>query len=170
MEQKELNNLSAEELDAMADALLAADDAKQAEAKADGTAPAQTADKPAAASAEDVSAAEKPESEKTTEEKLNDLVEKGKKAGKLSSKDLMALEDMNLSSEETEKFYDRLESLNIDVLGDDALPPVDEDALPELEELEELEEVTEEEMNETEAMADTFSTDDPVRMLSLIHI
>ena len=145
MEQKELNNLSAEELDAMADALLAADDAKQAE----------TADKPAA---------DKPDAEKTTEEKLNDLVEKGKKAGKLSSKDLMALEDMNLSSEETEKFYDRLESLNIDVLGDDALPPVDEDALPELEELEEIEEVTEEEMNETEAMADTFSTDDPVRM------
>ena len=164
MEQKELNNLSAEELDAMADALLAADDAKQAEAKADGTAPAQTADKPAAASAEDAPAAEKPESEKTTEEKLNDLVEKGKKAGKLSSKDLMVLEDMNLSSEETEKFYDRLESLSIDVLGDDALPPVDEDALPELEELEEIEEVTEEEMNETEAMADTFSTDDPVRM------
>ena len=164
MEQKELNNLSAEELDAMADALLAADDAKQAEAKADGAAPAQTADKPAAAPAEDVSAAEKPESEKTTEEKLNDLVEKGKKTGKLSSKDLMVLEDMNLSSEETEKFYDRLESLNIDVLGDDALPPVDEDALPELEELQEIEEVTEEEMNETEAMADTFSTDDPVRM------
>ena len=164
MEQKELNNLSAEELDAMADALLAADDAKQAEAKAGGTAPAQTADKPAAASAEDVSAAEKPESEKTTEEKLNDLVEKGKKTGKLSSKDLMVLEDMNLSSEETVKFYDRLESLNIDVLGDDALPPVDEDALPELEELQEIEEVTEEEMNETEAMADTFSTDDPVRM------
>ena len=164
MEQKELNNLSAEELDAMADALLAADDAKQAEAKADGAAPAQTADKPAAAPAEDVSAAEKPESEKTTEEKLNDLVEKGKKTGKLSSKDLMVLEDMNLSSEETEKFYDRLESLNIDVLGDDALPPVDEDALPELEELQEIEEVTEEEMNETEAVADTFSTDDPVRM------
>ena len=104
---------------------------------------------------------EKPESEKTTEEKLNELVEKGKKAGKLSSKDLMVLEDMNLSSEETEKFYDRLESLNIDVLSDDALPPVDEDAL---QELQEIEEVTEEEMNETEAMADTFSTDDPVRM------
>ena len=155
MEQKELNNLSAEELDAMADALLAADDAKQAETKA-----APAADEPA----EDKPAAEKPESEKTTEEKLNDLVEKGKKAGKLSSKDLMVLEDLNLSSEETEKFYDRLESLNIDVLSDDALPPVDEDALPELEELQEIEEVTEEEMNETEAMADTFSTDDPVRM------
>ena len=155
MEQKELNNLSAEELDAMADALLAADDAKQAETKA-----APAADEPA----EDKPVAEKPESEKTTEEKLNDLVEKGKKVGKLSSKDLMVLEDMNLSSEETEKFYDQLESLNIDVLSDDALPPVDEDALPELEELQEIEEVTEEEMNETEAIADTFSTDDPVRM------
>ncbi|MEF2940419.1 MAG: RNA polymerase sigma factor RpoD [Oscillospiraceae bacterium] len=124
-----------------------ADDEKQAKAK---TKAAPAADKAAAA--------DKPEAEKTTEEKLNELVERGKKAGKLSSKDLMALEDMNLSSEETEKFYDRLESLGIDVLGDDALLPVDEDALPE------LEEVTEEEMNETEAMADTFSTDDPVRM------
>ena len=138
---------------AMADALLAADDEKQAKAK---TKAAPAADKTAAA--------DKPEAEKTTEEKLNELVERGKKAGKLSSKDLMALEDMNHSSEETEKFYDRLESLGIDVLGDDALLPVDEDALPELEELEEIEEVTEEEMNETEAMADTFSTDDPVRM------
>ena len=44
MEQKELNNLSAEELDAMADALLAADDAKQAETKA-----APAADEPAGA-------------------------------------------------------------------------------------------------------------------------
>ena len=152
MEQKDMNNLSPAELKAMADALLAADDEQQAKAK---TKAAPAADKPAA---------DKPEAEKTTEEKLNELVERGKKAGKLSSKDLMALEDMNLSSEETEKFYDRLESLGIDVLGDDALLPVDEDALPELEELEEIEEVTEEEMNETEAMADTFSTDDPVRM------
>ena len=153
MEQKDMNNLSPAELKAMADALLAADDEKQAKTK---TKAAPAADKTAAA--------DKPEAEKTTEEKLNELVERGKKAGKLSSKDLMALEDMNLSSEETEKFYDRLESLGIDVLGDDALLPVDEDALPELEELEEIEEVTEEEMNETEAMADTFSTDDPVRM------
>ena len=153
MEQKDMNNLSPAELKAMADALLAADDEKQAKAK---TKAAPAADKTAAA--------DKPEAEKTTEEKLNELIERGKKAGKLSSKDLMALEDMNLSSEETEKFYDRLESLGIDVLGDDALLPVDEDALPELEELEEIEEVTEEEINETEAMADTFSTDDPVRM------
>ena len=129
-------------LEAMADALLAEADAAEAQKGR---------------------AADKPAGEKTVEDKLNDLLEKGKKAGKLSSKDLLALEELNLSAEEMEKFYDRLESLNVDVLSDDALPPLD-DVVPELEEIEEIEEVTEEEIAETEAMADTFSTDDPVRM------
>ena len=136
----EMNDSAA--LEAMADALLAEADAAEATQ-------AGESDKPAA--------------EKTTEEKLNELLEKGKKAGKLSSRDLLALEEMNLSADEMEKFYDRLESLNVDVLSDDALPPLD-DVVPELEEIEEIEEVTEEEIAETEAMADTFSTDDPVRM------
>ena len=82
MEQKDMNNLSPAELKAMADTLLAADDEKQAKAK---TKAAPAAKKPAAA--------EKPEVEKTTEEKLNELVERGKKAGKLSSYALMVLED-----------------------------------------------------------------------------
>ncbi len=133
----EMNDSAA--LEAMADALLAEADAAEATQ-------AGESDKPAA--------------EKTTEEKLNELLEKGKKVGKLSSRDLLALEEMNLSADEMEKFYDRLESLNVDVLSDDALPPLD-DVVPELEE---IEEVTEEEIAETEAMADTFSTDDPVRM------
>ncbi|MGM9671884.1 MAG: RNA polymerase sigma factor RpoD [Oscillospiraceae bacterium] len=116
-----------------------------------------------AAEATQAGESDKPAAEKTTEEKLNELLEKGKKAGKLSSRDLLALEELNLSADEMEKFYDRLESLNVDVLSDDALPPLD-DVVPELEEIEEIEEVTEEEIAETEAMADTFSTDDPVRM------
>ena len=136
----EMNDSAA--LEAMADALLAEADAAEATQ-------AGESDKPAA--------------EKTTEERLNELLEKGKKVGKLSSRDLLALEEMNLSADEMEKFYDRLESLNVDVLSDDALPPLD-DVVPELEEIEEIEEVTEEEIAETEAMADTFSTDDPVRM------
>ena len=136
----EMNDSAA--LEAMADALLAEADAAEATQ-------AGESDKPAA--------------EKTTEDKLNELLEKGKTAGKLSSRDLLALEELNLSADEMEKFYDRLESLNVDVLSDDALPPLD-DVVPELEEIEEIEEVTEEEIAETEAMADTFSTDDPVRM------
>ena len=99
-------------------------------------------------------------------EKLNALIEKGKKAGKLTSKELMdTLDDLKLEPDELDKFYDKLEDLGIDTAGEDLLPPLDDDALPELEELQEIEEVTEEEIAaDTDALADTFSTDDPVRM------
>ena len=98
-------------------------------------------------------------------EKLNALIEKGKKAGKLTSKELMdVLDDMNLEPEELDKFYDKLENLGIDTSGEDILPPLDDEALPALEELQEIEEVTEEEIADTDALVDTFSTDDPVRM------
>ena len=106
---------------------------------------------------------EKP-ADKSNEDKLNELIEKGKKQGKLSFKDLMdVLEGMNLDPEHLDKFYDTLEDLGIDTAGD--FPPaLDDDILPALDELEEIEEVTEEEIAETEALADSFSTDDPVRM------
>ena len=102
---------------------------------------------------------------KQKEEKLNALIEKGKKAGKLTSKELVdVLDDMNLEPEELDKFYDKLENLGIDTSGEDILPPLDDEALPALEELQEIEEVTEEEIADTDALVDTFSTDDPVRM------
>ncbi len=102
---------------------------------------------------------------KQKEEKLNALIEKGKKAGKLTSKELMdVLDDMNLEPDELDKFYDKLENLGIDTSGEDILPPLDDEALPALEELQEIEEVTEEEIADTDALVDTFSTDDPVRM------
>ena len=102
---------------------------------------------------------------KQKEDKLNALIEKGKKAGKLTSKELMdVLDDMNLEPEELDKFYDKLENLGIDTSGEDILPPLDDEALPALEELQEIEEVTEEEIADTDALVDTFSTDDPVRM------
>ncbi|MEG2382244.1 MAG: RNA polymerase sigma factor RpoD [Oscillospiraceae bacterium] len=103
--------------------------------------------------------------EKTNEERLAALIEKGKKVGKLTSKELMdVLENMNLEADQIDKFYDQLENLGIETAGEDYLRPIDEEALPELEELEELEEVTEEEIVTTEAVVDSFSTDDPVRM------
>ncbi len=103
--------------------------------------------------------------EKTNEDWLRELIEKGKKAGKLTSKELMdVLENLNLDAEQIDRFYDTLENLGIETAGEDYLRPIDEEALPELEELEELEEVTEEEIASTEAMVDSYSTDDPVRM------
>ena len=100
---------------------------------------------------------------KSKEELMLELIQKGKKSGKLSYKEINdALEGMNLSSEQLDKFYDTLEELNIKTEGDD-IPMIDE-TLPALDEIAEVEEVTEEEIASTDAYADTFSTDDPVRM------
>ena len=105
------------------------------------------------------------EPQKSPEEKLNELLEKGKKTGRLAAKELEILEDLNLDSEAMNKFYEILEQngVDIDVSGDDTLPPMDE-LLPEVEDLAEIEEVPEEEIADTDAMMDSFSTDDPVRM------
>ena len=108
---------------------------------------------------------ENEEPAKTPEEKLNELLEKGKKAGKLSAKELECIEELNLDSEVVDKFYEALEAsgVDIDIAGADLLPPID-DVLPDVEDLAGIEEVTEEEINDTDALVDSFSTDDPVRM------
>ncbi|MBP3624138.1 MAG: RNA polymerase sigma factor RpoD [Oscillospiraceae bacterium] len=139
------------ELKEMADALLEEDDARNEEAK-----PKRRAGKKKEAEAP---------APKTPEERLNELLEKGKKAGKLTAKELECLEDLNLDSEAQDKFYETLEAngVDIDIASADLLPPID-DVLPEAEDLAEIEEVTEKELNETEALADDFFTDDPVRM------
>ena len=119
----------------------------------------------ATAEAEEVTAETATVPEKTNEDWLRELIEKGKKAGKLTSKELMdVLENLNLDADQIDKFYDTLENLGIETAGEDYLRPIDEEALPELEELEEIEEVTEDEIASTETMVDSFSTDDPVRM------
>ncbi len=103
--------------------------------------------------------------QKTPEERLAELLEKGKKAGKLLPKDLECLEEMNLDSEVIDKFYETLETngVDIDVVSEDLIPPID-DVIPEVEDLANIEEVTEEEINDTDSLMDSFSTDDPVRM------
>ena len=102
---------------------------------------------------------------KNPEDKLHELLEKGKKAGKLTAKELECIEELNLDSEVVDKFYEALEAngVDIDIAGADLLPPID-DVLPEVEDLASIEEVTEEEINDTDALVDSFSTDDPVRM------
>lgn len=121
--------------------------------------------KPNASAAADAQTEAGAAPEKTPEDCLRELIEKGKKAGKLTSKELMdGLEGLNLEADQIDKFYDTLENLGIETTGEDYLRPIDEEALPELEELEEIEEVTEEEMTSTETLVDSYATDDPVRM------
>ena len=147
-----------EALTALADAILATDE------------PEEIADVPEDDELEPTRGArgkkEKPEdTQKSREEHLFNLIEKGKKAGKLTLKEIAdVIDGLNLSQEQMDRFYDTLEELNIETVGED-LPPIDDDELlPALDELEEIDEVTEEEIAEADSMADSYSTDDPVRM------
>ncbi|MCL2843103.1 MAG: RNA polymerase sigma factor RpoD [Oscillospiraceae bacterium] len=103
--------------------------------------------------------------EAANEEKLRELIEKGKQVGKLSSKELLdVLEEMNLEPDQLDKFYDTLENLGIETTGEDYLATLEEDVIsPDVEELKELE-IAEEEVVDPESLVDSFSTDDPVRM------
>ena len=143
-----------EELSKMADNLLAAADEPEL---------IPEPPKPRKSSRKKESAEES--SPRTPEERLNDLLEKGKKSGKLSSKELKILDDLNMDGDAVEKFYDALEKagVEIDVDSDDLLPPLDE-AMPEAEDLVEIEEVTDTELADTDSLMDNLSTDDPVRM------
>lgn len=110
------------------------------------------------------------ETEKTPEqvkmEKLQSLIELGKKKGSLSSKEMMdVLEELNLEQDQIDKFYDTLENLGIDIGAEELLEslPVDEDD-PALEDLEEIEEISKEELAEADNVSDIYNIDDPVRM------
>ncbi|MCI6256548.1 MAG: RNA polymerase sigma factor RpoD [Clostridiales bacterium] len=95
-------------------------------------------------------------------EKLSELIERGKKKGKLSAGELMdVLENMNLESDQMDKIYDALENLGIDTAGEDYLPEISDDTLPPIEE---LEDIPEEEIVDPNTLVDSFGIDDPVRM------
>ena len=147
-----------EDLESMADKLL-----EQASANDIASQDETELPKPRKRPAKKKDSAEPP---KPPEQVLQELLDKGKKTGRLSVKDLAVLEDLSLDPEVQNRFYETLEQagVDIDVGGDDALPPIEDDILPEVEDLADIEEVTEEEISDTDSLMDSFSTDDPVRM------
>ena len=151
---KKTETMTEQELESAADELLAASEIKDAPKKK-STRRAKTEENPA----------EEPVEVKTTEDILNELMEKAKKSGKITTKEIAALEDKGVDAESITKFYDALEAnkIEIDISDDDAVPILDDIDMPEIEELNEIEEVTEEEMAEVK-VDDSYSTDDPVRM------
>lgn len=96
---------------------------------------------------------------------ISDLLELGKKNGKLTLKELAdALGQVDLETEDIDKLYETMEALNIELEDAGVLEkPLNADG-EESFEPEEVEEVTEEELVDTSAMAETFAIDDPVRM------
>ena len=149
--------LTPQELEDQADAILAAaeqeeTERKDAEQKAARNAPLGEkliASLPAAALI-------------TANEKLRDLLAKGKKKGKLDSGELMeTLDDLNLESEQMDQVYDSLEALSIDISNDEDILPDLADEEPAAEEIAEVEE---EELVDPNSLVNSFSIDDPVRM------
>ena len=95
-------------------------------------------------------------------EKLGEMLDKGRKKGRLSSNELMdALEEMDLESEQMDRIYDVLENRGIDTAGEDYLPDLTDGDMPPIEE---IEEIPEEEIVDPNTLVDSFGIDDPVRM------
>ena len=97
-------------------------------------------------------------------EKLNELIERGKKNGKLTTNEMMELDGVELDSSTLDRFYDILENLGIALVTEYELPEADEHATEEIDNLKgEIEELKAEEVDPN-AMAESFGIDDPVRM------
>ena len=148
-----------EQLEQMADQLLAGDNAPAG------------ADKPAS---QDKAANKNVLDEKTLaslpaaalvakNEKLKELLIKGKKKGKLDAGELSeVLDAMDLESEQMDSIYDSLEALGIEVDAEGFLADLpDEDGEPAMDEIAEIEE---EELVDPNTLVDSFNIDDPVRM------
>ncbi len=152
---KDIETMTSQGLERAADELLAADAMKPAPKKKNTRRTKAAEEEPAEETAET----------KNTEDILNELMEKAKKAGKISTKEIAALEEKGVDADSIAKFYDALEAnkIDIDISDDDAATILDDIDMPEIEELNEIEEVTEEEMSDVK-VDDSYSTDDPVRM------
>ena len=173
--------LTPEELEQQADALLAAAEAEEKEASAKSS--KKSGKKTAAAEPEVPHVMTDDEAKKAgivrlddkqvaalpaaswliNQEELRELLAKGKTKGKLDSSELMeVVDDLNLEGEQMDQLYDSLEALNIDIsTGEDLLLPDLGDAEPAAEEIADVEE---EELVDPNSLVNNFSIDDPVRM------
>ena len=95
---------------------------------------------------------------------MHDLLEFGRKNGKITMKEINnAIDELELDPEQQDKFYAALDKMGVEIavedddLADD-IPLVDDEGFSD------VEEDTEDEINETFAMADGLAIDDPVRM------
>ena len=116
---------------------------------------------------------EREAAQKSPEQRIKELLEKGKKSGSLTIKEVMDLmEDLHFEAEQADKVFEMIDNMGIETVEEEfnagahgADIPVEE--LPDeadFDELNDMEEISEDELAATDALADTFSIDDPVRM------
>ena len=93
-------------------------------------------------------------------EKLRDLFAKGKQKGKLDSDEITeVLDELDLDDDGRERVYNSLDALGVDYISG-VIEPDDLDEPP----LEAIAEIEEEELVDPNDLVDSFSIDDPVRM------
>jgi len=154
MSEKVNENLTPEELEQMANALLEenapAAEKKEEKKSSKGKLDDKTIEKlPAAALI-------------MANEKLRDLLNRGKKKGRLDSSEISeVVDEMDLGSEAMDQVYDSLEALGIEVGVEEFLVGINDDIEPPMSEIAEIEE---EELVDPNTLVDSFSIDDPVRM------
>ena len=153
---------TAEQLERMADQLLVGDSAPTGDTKHEDRSAPQ--DKPGKGVLDEKTLASLPAAALVAKnEKLKELLVKGRKKGRLDAGELSeVLDAMDLEGEQMDSIYDSLETLGIEVGAEDFLTdlPV-EDSEPAMEEIAEIEE---EELVDPNALVDSFNIDDPVRM------
>ena len=158
--------LTIQDLEAQADALLAAademeellpaDTRKSKRKKAEDEAP----EKKAPPLDEKVRAGLPAAEQLQKSEKLRDLFAKGKQKGKLDSDEITeVLDELDLDDDGRERVYNSLDALGVDYISG-VIEPDDLDEPP----LEAIAEIEEEELVDPNDLVDSFSIDDPVRM------
>ena len=152
-----------QELEAMANALLAEDDKKKKEDSEKTDAPKDGEVKKEKGKLDDKTIASLPAASLImANEKLRDMLNKGKKKGRLDANEVSdVLDEMDLESEQMDRIYDSLEALGIEVGTEDFLADINDDIEPPMEEIAEIEE---EELVDPNTLVDSFNIDDPVRM------
>ena len=109
------------------------------------------------------------ETNRTVQQVLDQLLAEGKQTGKLASSHMLdALDAIDAKPEELEHFYDALESAGVEITVDDILdsfqPEEERRAEPEDSRPEPAEDAAPVELVDTDALADEYQPDDPVRM------
>ena len=116
---------------------------------------------------------ERDAAQRSPEQRIKELLEKGKKSGSLTIKEVMDLmEDLHFEAEQADKVFELIDNMGIETVEEEfnvnnrGAESVAEELPDEadFDELDDMEEISDDELAATDALADTFSIDDPVRM------
>ncbi len=116
---------------------------------------------------------EREAAQKNPEQRIKELLDKGKKSGSLTIKEVMDLmEDLHFEAEQADKVFEMIDNMGIETVEEEfnensqsaVNPPEPLPDEADFDELDDMEEISEDELAATDTLAESFSIDDPVRM------